>query len=443
MLKSQINSVIQKWKSSVGFKSTIVLIVLGGVSQLLGMTRDILMADKIGVGQTLDMYYASFKVADFIYASLISIVAGVTIIPLLSKSIHDKNWDELSHKYSTIFNFFSIITFLTCGVAYIFMPEIINIIFSHTDNDWQQKVTFLSRIMLVQPILLNLSNIFSTLAMAENRFLTYAVAPLFYNVGIIMGVIVFYNNYGERGLVWGVILGATMHVIVQSYSFFKSKVKLKLFIIDWKVIKEELFLAIPRSFSLVMLQIRAIFIASMSTTLGVGVLTAYTFANNFFMIPAAAIGASFITVAFPKLSALYESHHIDDFYKRIYRDTELLMLMSVPAALLFYFGSDLIVSVIYPHIEHKDDVSMLLASLSITLPLYVLSLYYIRASFARRDALSPLIAQTVSVVMVIISIYILFKNNFGLLSIPYAFNISLFIEFALIYFLFHYKESRE
>lgn len=443
MLRSQINAVIQKWKSSAGFKSTVVLIVLGGVSQLLGMTRDILMADKIGVGQTLDIYYASFKVGDFIYATLISIVAGVTIIPLLSKSIHDKNWDELSHKYSSIFNFFVIITLLMCGIAYIFMPEIIGIIFPHTDADWQYKVSFLSRIMLVQPILLNLSNIFSTLAMAENKFLAYAVAPLFYNVGIILGVLVLYDKYGERGLVWGVILGAVMHVMVQSYSFFKSKVKLKLFAIDWKVVREELGLAIPRSFSLVMLQVRAIFIASMSTALGAGVLTAYTFANNFFMIPATAIGASFITVAFPKLSALYESHHLAEFYKRVYRDTKLLMIMAIPITIIFYFGSNFIVSIIYPHINHKEDVSMLLAGLSITLPLYVLSLYYIRASFARRDAISPVIAQSVAVVTVIISVYILFKNNFGLLSIPYAFNISLFVEFFLMYFLFHYKESRE
>ncbi len=443
MLRSQINAVIHKWENSLGFKSTVILIVLGGVSQLLGMMRDILMADKIGVGQALDMYYASFKVADFIYASLISIVAGVTIIPLISKSIHDKNWEELSNKYSSIFNFFSIVTFLLCGIAYIFMPEIIGLIFSHTDSEWQYKVSFLSRIMLVQAILLNFSNIFSTLAMAENRFLTYAVAPLFYNIGIIFGIIVLYDKYGERGLVWGVIFGALMHVMVQSYSFFKSKVKLKLFIIDWKVIKEELSLAIPRSFSLVMLQVRAIFIASMSTAMGVGVLTAYTFANNFFMIPATAIGASFITVAFPKLSALYESHHIENFYKRVYRDTELLMLMSVPAAILFYFGSDAIVSMIYPNINHKEEVSILLASLSITLPLYVLSLYYIRASFARRDALSPLISQSVAVATVIIAVYILIKNNFGLLSIPYAFNISLFVEFFLIFFLFHYKESRE
>ncbi len=443
MLKSQINTVIHKWKNSLGFKSTILLIVMGGLSQLLGMLRDILMADKIGVGQTLDMYYASFRVADFIYASLLSIVAGVTIIPLISKSIHDKNWVELSHRYSSIFNFFSIITFLLCGLAYIFMPEIIGLIFSHTDSEWQYKVSFFSQIMLVQAILLNLSNIFATLAMAENRFMTYAVAPLFYNIGIIFGVIVLYDKYGERGLIWGVILGAAMHVAVQSYSFFRSKVKLKLFVIDWKIIKEELALAIPRSFSLVMLQVRAIFIASMSTALGVGVLTTYTFANNFFMIPAMAIGVSFITVAFPKLSALYESHHIEDFYKRVYRDTELLMLMSVPVAILFYFGSNIIVSVIYPHINHKEEVSMLLSSLSITLPLYVLSLYYIRASFARRDALSPLISQSAAVAIVIIAMYILLKNNFGLLSIPYAFNLSLFVEFFLIYFLFHYKESKE
>ena len=302
------------WRHSRAFRNTLILAVAGGASQLLGMVRDILMADKIGVGETLDIYYAAFKVPDFIYAVLISIVAGVTIIPILSKAVHDKDWKEVTHKYSALFNFFSVVTLVLCAMCYIFMPEIISIIFPHTSIEWLIKVSDLSRIMLVQPILLNVSNIFATLAMAEGKFITYAIAPLFYNLGIIFGIAGLYDNYGERGLVLGVVLGAAMNLAIQSLSFWNSPARLKLFVWDFKVVREELGLALPRSFSLIMLQGRAMFIASMTTLLGTGVLTAYTFSNNFFMIPVTALIGSIITVAFPRLSTLFESSRFEEFY---------------------------------------------------------------------------------------------------------------------------------
>ena len=434
-----IQNIFYKFKHSRGFRSTIVIAIMGIASQLLGMERDILMANQIGVGEALDIYYAAFKIPDFIYSILISIVAGVTIIPLLSKAVHEKNWKEVSHKYSALFNFFVLVTLIICVIVFIFMPGIISFIFPHTSIVWQSKVSDLSRIMLIQPILLNISNIFATLAMAENKFMTYAIAPLFYNLGIIIGIVGFYDSYGERGLIWGVILGAVLNLAVQSISFWTCHVRLSFNVWDWSVVKEELKLAAPRSMSLIMLQGRALFVASMTTLLGTGVLTAYTFANNFYMIPITAIGVSFITVAFPKLSALYESQKREEFYHKIQNDIVILICIAVPAAIAFYFLSSKIVNLVYPHLNDKASVIIMLSTLSCTIPLYVLTLYYTRASFARRDAITPLISQSLSVVSVVIAIYLLYIHGYGILSIVYAFNISLILEFLIIYFLFHHK----
>ena len=430
-----------RFRNSSGFRSTVILMVLGIASQLLGMTRDIILANKIGVGETLDIYYASFRVPDFIYATLISIVAGVTIIPMLSRAIHDKDWEEVSHKFSSLFNFFSIFTLGITALAYIFMPNIVHFIFSHTSIDWQMSVVSLSRLMLWQPILLNISNIFSTLAMVENKFLTYAVAPLFYNLGIILGATVLYDSMGTDGLVYGVVIGAAMHLLVQSISFWNSKVKFKFKAFDMKVIREELGLAIPRSLSLIMLQVRSMFVASTATAMGAGVFTSYTFANNFFLLPVTAIGISYVTVAFPRLSAMYESGYIIDLNKKIQKDISLLLICSVPVSILFYFYSKNIIHFVYPNIKDISQITIMLSTLSCTLPLYIMSLYYVRCSFARRDAISPLISQSLAAVTIIIVMYMLYARGYGVLSIVYAFNAGIALEAISIYFLFYTKKK--
>lgn len=439
---SFVRNAIYDWQHSKAFRNTVILATCGFLSQLLGMIRDILLAEKIGIGETLDIYYASFKVPDLIYSILFSVIAGVTIIPLLSKAIKEKNWHEVTHKYSALFNFFVMVTLVLCIGAFLGMNSILHIIFPHANELWLTKVSSLSRLMLIQPILLSVSNIFATLSMAENKFIAYGLAPLFYNFGLIIGVSVLYDQYGEKGLIWGVILGAAMNLGVQALSFWRSPAQLKLFLWDWKVVKEELVLALPRSLSLIMLQGRALFIASMSTLLGTGVLSAYTFANNFYMLPITALIGSIITVSFPRISSLYESGDIAAYYRKVEKDAVVIMLVSVFSAIVFYLFSLQIISIIYPHLNDKNIVSMMLSTLATTLPLYMMSVHYVRASFARRDAVSPLISQSLSVVSMIIALYLLYRNDFGILSIVYAFNISLIIEFIIIYSLFHNKADK-
>ena len=85
--------------------------------------------------------------------------------------------------------------------------------FAH-DVDFAQLVTAM-RIMLFSPFFLGLSNFFSSVTQMNRRFLIYSLSPILYNVGMIIGAVVFYRYLGLAGLVWGVALGACIHMAVQ------------------------------------------------------------------------------------------------------------------------------------------------------------------------------------------------------------------------------------
>ena len=161
------------------------------------------------------------------------------------------------------------------------------------------------------------------------------------------------------------------------------------------------------------------------------------------MIPISAFGLSLITVSFPKLSSMHEAGRDEEYINKIKKDVIILMLISIPACIIFYFFAYNIINIVYPHLNDKSSVSTMLSTLSCTMPLYILSIYYARACFARRDPISPLISQSFSVVAIIISVYLLYTHGYGNLSIVYGFNISLIIEFITILFLFHYKGKKE
>ena len=92
-------------------------------------------------------------------------------------------------------------------VAFFLMPLLVSFIAPGFTPVMQAKLIIISRIMLLSPILLGLSNLLGTVTQLFRKFFIYALSPIFYNIGIIIGVIFLYPIFGINGLVLGVVLG--------------------------------------------------------------------------------------------------------------------------------------------------------------------------------------------------------------------------------------------
>ena len=82
----------------------------------------------------------------------------------------------------------------------------------------QASVASLTRIMLLSPLLLGVSAVFGGILVSFKQFLAYSLSPIFYNVGIILGIVWLYPLLGPSGLAWGVLLGSLLHLLVQYLS---------------------------------------------------------------------------------------------------------------------------------------------------------------------------------------------------------------------------------
>jgi len=101
--------------------------------------------------------------------------------------------------------------------AFLLMPHISYYVAPGFSVEMQHKVVELSRIMLLSPLLLGLSNLFGSITQLFRKFFIYALSPIFYNLGIIIGILFLYPWWGIRGLAFGVVLGALMHFLIDIY----------------------------------------------------------------------------------------------------------------------------------------------------------------------------------------------------------------------------------
>jgi len=107
-------------------------------------------------------------------------------------------------------------------IIFYFLPSLVNLYVPGFSDLAKENVIMLGRVMLIQPILLGISSLVSTLAQTQNSFLAFSMAPVMYNFGIILGTVFFYKEFGIIGLAYGVILGATLHLLIQSFSLIKE-----------------------------------------------------------------------------------------------------------------------------------------------------------------------------------------------------------------------------
>ncbi|MEI8339705.1 MAG: lipid II flippase MurJ [bacterium] len=305
------------------------------VSQLLALFRDRLLASMIGPGNALDIYYSSFRIPDLIYVSLASIVSVSVIVPFLAEKI-EKNSGDLKKFVDNIFSFFFLAIALVSVVMFFLMPVIIPKIFFGYDQEKIRQIIEMSRIMLLSPFLLGLSNFFSSLIQVYRRFILYSLSPLIYSLGIIFGIIFLYPKFGVYGLAWGVVIGAFFHWAIQVPTVISQglfpKIKLDL---NWTEIRSMVVTAVLRTFTLGIGQIGTLFLVSMATIIGAGTVSVFSMAYNLQGVPLTVIGMSYSMAAFPTLSRLFVAGDTKKFLEEIIISARHIIFWSMPIIILF------------------------------------------------------------------------------------------------------------
>ena len=195
-------------------QSAFLLAFAGFVADILALLRDRLLAAEFGASRSLDIYYVSFRVPDFIYTVSLFFAASTALIPMLLEKFSEDE-KKAQDFLGNIFSLFLIAVILLVVIAYFAMPLFIDFAAPGFSAAERSEVILLSRILLLSPLLLGLSNLISSVVQSFRRFYVYALSPVLYNIGIIIGIIFLYPSFGLSGIVWGVVIGALLHFLIQ------------------------------------------------------------------------------------------------------------------------------------------------------------------------------------------------------------------------------------
>ena len=384
-----------------------LLAVFALLSLILALVRDKLLAFTFGAGHLLDVYYAAFRVPDFLFASIGSLVSASILLPYFIDRF-GKGKEEGTSFSDAMFTLFFAAVAVVAIIVWIIAPWLIPLIMPGFAHDPLLPELVLSvRIMLFSPIFLGLSNLFSSLTQMRHRFLVYAASPVVYNLGIIAGVLLFYPLMGISGLAVGVAIGAFMHMAIQipfmSHEGLVPRFTRK---IDWGSVRKILITSFPRTITLSANEFAEFILVSFASLLSVGSISIFNFAWNLQSVPLSLIGASYSSAVFPTLSRLIYEKNTKEFLEKMIAATRHIIFWSMPLCILFIVLRAQIVRTVLGAGKFDWADTRLTAAM---LALFVIStigqsliILFVRAFYAEGKTSKPLLINAISAAIIIL-----------------------------------------
>jgi putative peptidoglycan lipid II flippase len=394
-------------------KVAIVLAFSSIGSGLLALFRDRLLAGHFGAGKTLDIYYTAFRIPDFLYVFMLSVTSVAVIIPFFLERMSVSK-EKTQAFFNGVFSLFILSNFALIIILFLFAPFLIRLMAPGFSVSDQNQLTNATRILLFSPFLLGLSNLFSSVIQSYKKFFIYALSPILYNLGIIFGIFFFSYDLGLKGVIFGVILGAAMHLLIQVPEIIRLGFMPRFsFNINFSEIKEIVKLSLPRTLGLGLNQFVFVFIIGTASLLAAGSIAVFTFSYNIQYVVLGVVGFSYSVAAFPTLTKFFVKNQKKEFLDLVISASRHIIFWTLPAISLFVVLRAQIVRVILGSGEFSWSDTRLtaagLALFAISLTAQSLNVLFVRSFYAAGKTMKPLIINIFSSVFIIISSYVLIK----------------------------------
>lgn len=377
-----------------------LLAALTLAAQILALVRDRIFAHTFGAGPTLDLYYAAFRVPDLVFAIIASLVSAYVLIPRIAGGNKVETRKLLSHAAS----FLLVGGGLICLVLYAVMPDALRFLFPKLmESSDAESFVLLARLLLLQPLILGLSGILTSVTQVSRRFVLFALSPVVYNAGIIIGAIFLYPVYGLPGVGMGVVLGALAHLAIHIPVVISFGTMPKFVTPSWKVIWPIIRESVPRSLALGLGAVTTLFLTSIASRTGDGGITVFTLAGNLESVPLALIGASYATAAFPVLAEEAGAKRSEAFRRTLLTAARHIIFWSaVASALIIVLRAHIVRTLLGTGAFDWDATRLtaaLLAVLVIGLAAQGVILLASRAFYAANRSWNPFFIQIAGVVV--------------------------------------------
>lgn len=410
-------------------KTSLLLVICLGVNKCVAALRQIIIARQFGLSVELDIFNIANNLPDMLFTLISGGALSMALIPVMADVINKKGknagWKLFSSVANLCFLCAAILAFFTAVFSRPLVVSQIGIAPGFSEEQ-QASVIRLMRLNLIGMLIFAVSGMITGGLQANQHFLLPAIAPCFYNFGQIFGALILSPEkpytigpltlpcfgMGIDGLVFGVIIGASAHLLIQVPALIRHK-------FNWYPVldlKDDGVIRIlhilgPRILSMFFMQLIFIIRDNYASRLATGAVTALTYGYMFQQLPETLIGTAIGTAILPSLSLFISDKDIPSFREVVEKACRIALAMAIGAAVIMSVGLGPLVAVFFGFDEAQNLLMMnTLRCFLIGLAGHCLLEIANRAYYAQEQALIPMLGTILNVLIYISAGFLLFRR---------------------------------
>ena len=410
------------------------LIVSGGVliSRILGQLREVIFASLLGANASTDEYVAAFTIPDFLNYLLAGGFLSITFIPILSRYLarddEQGGWDALSAIIRPVA--VGIIGFVAIG--WVAAPTIIELIFPEFTPEQVENTIRFTRIILPAQVFFVLGALFSAVQYTKGVFTIPTLAPIIYNLGIIIGGVgwAIAREASPEGFIWGALIGAFVgNFALQWWGAHRLGMRLNL-ALPWRhpVLREYLLIALPLMIGQSIVVLDETFMKVFGQFVSTGAATELNYARRTMLVPVGVIAQAAGVAAYPFLARLFAEGRIDEMKDTVDKALRYVLILSMAATALVAAMTIPIVRALFERGEFTPSSTIGTADAlffyAFAVPVWGGLQILNRAFYAKRDMWTPVVVGTAATIAAV-PLYIVLQSTFGIRGVAVASTLAL------------------
>jgi putative peptidoglycan lipid II flippase len=420
-------------------QSTGVVMASVLLSRVLGLLREWAVAHQVGSNAATDAYYAAFTLPDFLNYLVAGGSLSLIFIPVFSKYAAEGAEDEAWHVFSTVLTFMGIVLLVLVVAAEIWAPGLVRAVVPGFKPSESARAVALTRLMLPAQIAFYLGGVLAAVQYARAQFVVPSLAPLIYNLGIILGGLLLASRMGITGFSVGVLAGAFVgNFGLQIYGARRAGARFRPNL-DLRHPGFRLFLklAIPIMLALSLVFADDWIVRWFGSYLRPASITWLQWGKTLMRVPLGVVGQAVGVASFPFLAQLYSERRFEELNRTLDSTLQALLLLLLPISALTMAESRPLVHLFFATHTRltPDDVN----STAAALVFYSAGMFawgaqgiVARGFYAAHDTLTPAVSGTL-LTLLNLPVYWLLVRRLDYIGLAIASSIGIIVYTVVLF----------
>ncbi|TMB50823.1 MAG: murein biosynthesis integral membrane protein MurJ [Chloroflexi bacterium] len=385
-------------------QASLILTVAALASRTLGWLRLLVIGSQFGAGRELDAYFAAFRIPDAIFQLVVAGALSAALIPVFQGYRAKGDEAEAWRLASSVINLVVIALSAFSLLMAIFAPWIVPLITPGFDAPTTELTIRMTRVMLLSPVFIGMGAVVSGILNSYERFAVPAIAPLLYNLAIIVAAIVLAPLIGVEGLAVGVAVGSLAHLLIQLPQVASVGQRYDLSLsINHPGVRRVAWLMAPRTLGLAAVQINFLASTLLATGQPEGSVTAYNYGFQLMQVPVGVVGVSVAIALFPRLSRDAALGNLDVVRHQLSSAMRVLLFIALPLTAVMTVLREPLTAVFFQYglfsRQSTDLTAVALLYFTLGLAAQCLVPILARAFYALQDTATPVLWAIVTVAL--------------------------------------------